>query len=222
MYVIKHKDRIISGPKEWDPNFFSFALQKEKIDYRLPRKAPTQLPFVIDENTTVYKAKYVYPEYNSKIEYLHGPFWSYEGSEAIGTFEVKRTDIQLVKNTLKNRVSDLRYKEEIAGIKVTINDVEVSIDTSREGRTVYYQKLVTMSETETVNWKFKEQWVNLTKTNLQTIVNAIELHVQECFNRELTKITTIESLSSYEELDSFKIGDEPKTLEELVEEYKNK
>lgn len=209
MYVIVLKGRVIAGPMDWNGNFFKEILTRNGVDCTLNSTPPDVLPMTISQDVVAYKAELVFPEHNPKIEYVHGPFWDYTTGVAVGTFEVKDIPIDLIKGTLKERIAAVRYKEEIAGTTVTVQGIEVSVATDRQGRTVYLQQLGIMSDSDTVAWKFKEQWLTLTKSDLQTIVNTINLYVQNCFASEYQKSQSIDAATTAAELDAIVLGDEP-------------
>jgi hypothetical protein len=202
MYILHYKNRVISGPRDWNTGMFKYALESVGVNASLPGVAPQSFPFVINEDTKISECVLVYPQYNKKIEYIHGPFWDFAAPVVVGTFEVKQSSIESIKNELKSIVAAERYKNEIAGTKTTIQGLEISVDTTRGVRDIFAQKYLLMSDNETVNWKFPEGWLTLTKSELGSIVSVAVTHIQSEFNWEKTKTDQIDAAISAAELDA--------------------
>jgi hypothetical protein len=200
MFVLQHKGRVLNGPMDWNRGMFSGTLEDLKIDFPLPREFPGVSPFVIDQDTSVFIAELHPHEYNPLTEYLHGPFWQFTADRAIGTYQTVENPIDLIKGTMKNIVTNNRYAKEIAGAKVTIQGKEVTVDTARGARDVFIQKLLLMVDGTTVNWKFPEGWLLLTKADLQSAVAAGVAHVQGSFDWEVDKHAEIDACTTVEAL----------------------
>lgn len=201
MYIINYKNRVIAGPRDWHAGMFNHALESVGIKSQVPSNPPSQLPLIINEDAKINECTLVYPEYNKKIQYIHGPFWDFSKDIAVGSFEIKEIPLELIKNDLKNTVAAERYKNEIAGTKTTIQNKEVSIDTSRGARDIFAQKYLLMADGETVNWKFPEGWLTLTKAELGQIVNVAVMHIQGKFDWEKNKSAEIDAATTAAQLD---------------------
>jgi hypothetical protein len=202
-YVLVHNGFVINGPRAWNYRSFESSLQEDcEIEYKLPMSKTDEEIIEIDENTKIYAAELVYPNYNAKIEYPHGPFWDFSTGKAIGTFQVLPTPIELIKNTLKAKVAEIRWRKEIAGLITNVQDNDVFVDTAREVRDVFLQKYILMNENETVQWKFNSGWVTLTRTEVNTIATAVANHIQSQFDWEIAKHAEIDACSTAEELDA--------------------
>lgn len=203
LYVLINNNYVINGPRNWNYHSFESTLEDDlEIITKLPIQKSDDTPIIIDENTKIVPANLIYPSHNSKIEYLDGPYWTFEENSATGTFEVKPKIIEYVKQDLISETAAVRYEKESAGLKVTIQNTEVTIDTSRGNRDIFVQKYVLMGDVDTVNWKFPECWMELTKTDLGIIVSAGAAFVQEQFNWEMDKIAEIDACVTLEELDA--------------------
>ena len=93
-----------------------------------------------------------------------------------------------------------RYVKEVAGTKATVQNTEVTVDTSREGRNVFVQKYSLMKTGDTVNWKFPEGWLTLTKIELGTIVTAGQTHIQSFFDWEKDYSDQIDAAQTKQDL----------------------
>jgi len=200
MYAVVYKNNVIVGPMDWNRAIFSGSLSKEQIEVVLPRVAPEDLPYVINEDAKICLVNENRPEINPMVEYYYGPLWDTTGDIAIANYEVVDTPIEFAKVNFKNQAADERYKKEVSGTKLNIQNTEVTIDTSRDGRNIFVQKYSLMAENETVNWKFPEGWLTLSKSELGQIVAAGAAHIQSSFDWEKTINDQIESATTKEDL----------------------
>ena len=203
MYVLVSNERVLNGPRAWSYRSFKNTLEEELgISYNLPTNKTDGAAIHISDTVKIYPA--VIDDttaYNPKIEYLHGPFWDFTGNVATGTFIVQNNSIESVKGYLKSVIATNRYKKEISGIAQTVNSITVTIDTGRDTRNIFFQKYLLMGESETVEWKFPEAWITLTKTQLGGIVSNAASHIENQFVWEANKVAEIESANTYSELD---------------------
>jgi hypothetical protein len=208
MYVITHHhdyDEVLLGPIEWNPRFIASVLQ---TDLDLPMKPSVtdsdknKVPYDIIENVRVRPVVFDIPEHNPKIQHLIGPYWSYTENEATASYVVENRNIDLIRSELKQQVAAERYNREVRGTKITIQEQEVSVDTTRENRDRYAQKYLLMGDTDTIEWKFPEGWFTLTKEELGSVVTACDNHVQSAFNWELNKSIEVDAAVDHETLNS--------------------
>lgn len=207
-YVLINDNFVINGPRTWNARSFESTLEDDlEITYKLPLQKTDNDPIVIDENTRILAAQLVYPSHNEKIEYLHGPFWDYSDDFATGTFQILPKDIDWVKSNLLTAVAGIRYNREVSGANTVIQNTTVTIDTSRGTRDIFVQKYLLMGDTDTVQWKFPEGWLTITKAELGSVVDAGVKHVQSQFDWEVTKSTEINNCVTLEELDAIKLDE---------------
>ena len=57
-----------------------------------------------------------------------------------------------------------------------------------------------MGDNDTVQWKFPEAWLNLTKQELGLIVATGAGHVQGSFDWEVSKVAEIDNCTTHEQL----------------------
>lgn len=202
MFVLVHKQRVTVGPMAWNRGMFDLGLKRLGLSATLTKQEPKET-MVIDADTKICRARLDYPTFNKKIEYIHGPFWNYDDPDlAVGTFQVMETSPVLIKNTLKQQIAEYRWKKEVAGTKTTVQSTEVTIDTSRENRDIFFQQFQMMGESETVDWKFPEGWLTLTKAELGQVIQAGAEYVRSCFAWEKTKSAEIDACATGDELDA--------------------
>jgi hypothetical protein len=208
IYILVNNDHVINGPRAWNYRSFESTLVEDlEIEFKLPMTYTSTEPIVIDENTKIVSCRLEYAAHNPKIEYLHGPFWNFDEEVAIGTFQVMPTPVDVIKGALKQQVAGNRWIKEVSGTTAEIQGKTVTIDTSRDGRNIFVQKYLLMSDSDTVEWKFPEGWLVLSRAELGSVVNAGVAHVQNQFSWEAAKITEIDSCTTSTELDLVDLGD---------------
>jgi len=208
MYVITHHhdyDEVLLGPINWNPRFIASVLRTDlDLDFTPSILASDEqrVPYEVLPNVWIRKVTTVNEDINPKIHTLMGPYWTYNGTEAVAEYRKQDKPLDIVKAELKQIVTAKRYEKEVAGIKVTIQGVEVTVDTARDNRDVFVQKYLLMSDTDTVEWKFPETWLTLTKSDLGLAVQGGVAHVQSQFSWENTKHNEIDACASLDDLDA--------------------
>ena len=201
MYAVIHKNQVLVGPKSWDRAFFMYALNRVGITYALiPRKAAENLPLVIDENTKIVNVSITEDEFTPMIQSLRGPLWTLGDDSAVAHYEVENIPLERAQNNFKELAAIERYKKENVTIKVTVQDIELSISTARDVRDQYAKKAASLDENETAAWKFNQGWFTLNKTEFLQIAAAIESHVQSTFDWEKSVSDLIDAAQTTEEL----------------------
>lgn len=206
-FVIIQDNSIVTGPKLWNKLMFQEVLQEEcGVTYTLPTRNDEGAPFIITDTVSILPVTSLPdPEFNSKIERLDGPYWAFTSTEAQMWYQVADLPVDAVKNFLKNVIAANRYAAEVGGIQMDIQDKTVTIDTARGSREIFFDAYNMMGPDDTINWKFPECWLTLTKPELGSIVEAGKLHIQTCFNWEMNKDAEISACDTLEELDAIKL-----------------
>ena len=198
MYVVTHKQNgnefVILGPVSWKAQFISSVIEDdtEQVVKLLPSDE-SKVPFSPCANVYIYKYSEVKPQVHTLTGRYDGPFWSFSNGVATGTFTASSKNIDLVRQELKQLVANIRYSKEVSGVKVTIQGVQVTVDTSRDGRNVFVQALSIMGDNETRSWKFPEAWLTLTKADLATLVQSGATYIQQQFDWEEEQSSLIDS-----------------------------
>ena len=207
MFVIVHNNYVILGPKKWNKlNFEEVLLEECEVTYALDTRNDNRDPIIINENTKILPVVGLSePAFNSKIQRLDGPYWNLSDTEAQMYYTVGDLPIEAVKNRLKEVVAYNRYVKESEGIKIEVQNTLVSIDTARGSREIFFNTWLSMLEEETVNWKFPETWMTVSKSDMFSIVSAGKSHIQSCFDWEQNKTIEIESASTLEDLDAIEL-----------------
>lgn len=188
MYVVRYKGNVILGIIPWNAKYITNVMKtRYRIDVDIPAQEPsaTEFPYEIIPDLVVYPAEEDgLVAINPMIEYYYGPVWEFIENKVIAHYEVHLLPLENAKNNFKEKATNLRYEKEVSGVKVEINNTEYNVETDRESRSKFVQKLISMQENQTVNWKFGTSWEVLTKQQVHNIVSAIDNHVQSAFDEE--------------------------------------
>lgn len=216
MYAVIHKNKVIIGPKEWNRAFYTFRLKKLGVNpSTMPRTAPESLPYIIDDDTKVVPATIIHDDVTPMVQHHRGPVWTIQEDSAIAHYQAVDNSIEASRNNFREQAADERYKKEVSGTKVVIQDIEVSIDTSRDGRNIFLQKYSLIGDEDTVNWKFPEGWLTISKAELGVIVMAGAAHIQSAFDWEKSINEQIDAAETAEELLAIEIVEKPEVSGEI-------
>lgn len=199
------------GPVFWQPRFIKSVLTDADIEYTPSPVAP-ESRISINETIEIFPiSELTQPPHDPVYEQLAGPWWTYDDTAALGHYTVVERDLTVIKSTLLEQTAAARWSRETSGIKYTINDVEVSVATDRESRNIWTQKILSLSDDGSVQWKFPQGWFTLTKTDLTMILSAIDTYVQTQYDWEATIVAEINAATTAEELKSIVINEQTNT-----------
>lgn len=210
MFVIIYNNSVILGPMKWNKvRFQNVILEECEVETILPISNGNFEPITINEEIKILPVQYAEtPPLNQKIEMLNGPYWEFTPTHAIASYIVQSLPIDMVKGNLKAKLADERWKKEIKGIKVTIQSIEITVDTNRGTRDIFVQQYLLMGESDIVTWKFPETWLNLTKSDLGLIVATGAAYVKGVFEWEADLVGQIDACTTLAELDAIVIVEE--------------
>lgn len=144
------------------------------------------------------------PPHNIKIEWLFGPIYDIQENLVIGNYEIKPLNLDIAKSYLLDKLPAARYEKETKQIDVFLQGLKLAINTDRDTRAIYANKLLGMGE-NTINWKFSEGWLSVNKADLEYIIQQIDFAVQEAFDWELSKMNEIKVCKTLEDIDKIVI-----------------
>lgn len=200
MYAVVYKNRVLTGPMDWNRGIFQGALSKQGVTQTLPRVAPAEMPYVVNEDATIFTVVENRPTMNPMVEYYYGPLWDITPTEVIANYDVVDSPLDAAKMNFVAYAAEERWKRETAGVNHTLQGQTVWIDTSREGRAIFMQALTLMNDTQTMNWKFPQGWFVMSKTDLADVVSAGASYVESCFNWEKSIDDQIQAATTKQEL----------------------
>lgn len=205
MFVVTFHNQVILGPIQWDASYIASVVQEDlDLNYK-PVLYPSDIlkvPFDLVEYVRVRHAEEVKPFHNSKIEKLVGPTWTFNETKGTATYTVEYKSVEEVKLYIKNELARQRWFKENSGFEYQLANSTIFVDTSREKRNLYSEKLL-ISQDRNVQWKNNDVWVELTNSDLVDIVNQIHNHVQDAFDWEVAKLQECSSIESFELLKEF-------------------
>jgi hypothetical protein len=200
-YVIVNNGYVIAGPWPWARvRFETVILEDLEVTVELPSTMTPGTPYVVDDNTSIYSVAHGEDIPNDpRTEFSHGPLWDFSTGVAVYHYEPMAMELDSSKTILYQEVADIRWLKEVNGCKVTLGGVEYSFGTDRDTRNVLSSAL--SSSQETLNWKINsETWITLTKSDLQTVVDAIALYVQSCFDWEKNLVDQINACETAQDI----------------------
>lgn len=202
-YLLVENRKVIYLDMIWRPRMFQNELQDLGLmtDVLFTETEPGYLK-INDSFEIIPVTEVTSPEYDPRYERLSGPHVSYGDTFAEKVFIKEPNPIDNIKTELKSKISSERYNKEIVGFKHTIQGIEVTVDTSREIRNIFIQKLLIMDENEVANWKFNEAWVPITKHDLKELVSKGASYIQAQFDWEKDAVNKIDAAESIDELKS--------------------
>ncbi len=209
MYAVVYKNRVIVGPMEWNRGIFQGSLAKEGVQVQLPRVPPDTWPFTVNGDAFIVPVQENRPDMNVMVEYYYGPLWDIQPDLVIANYEVQDQDMASARLNFKAQAADERYRKEVAGVTHVVQGITVTLDTSRDGRNIFVQKLAFMNDGDTVNWKFPESWLLLTKSDLASVVQAGAGHIQSCFDWEKSISDQIDAAQTKQQLLAIEILPQP-------------
>ena len=208
MFVIVYNNNVILGPMRWNRFRFENEIQEEcEYSATLPDRNDDMSAITVSDNIKILPILGTEnPEYNPKIQILHGPFWEFTDTHAIHSYRPEYMALEGAREMHKEQVGAERWNKENAGVTVTIRGNEYKFSSDRETRAVLLNAVTNL---DVINWKFnRDSWLEMTKEEAQTVLNAIHTHVQECFNWEHSKIQELNNCSTVHELDAVVIKEE--------------
>jgi hypothetical protein len=203
--LVENKQTVLLGPIFWRHRFIQNELDDLDIDYTVPPVEPNAY-LKITDNIEVYPIAAITSDpIDTRFEQLAGPFWNFDNQIATGHYTTAPKSLDTIKSEFLQLTANERYRKEIAGAQVTVQDTVVTVDTSRDGRNIFVQKYTLMSDTDTVQWKFPETWLTLTRSELGTVVAAGAAHIQSQFDWESAIAAQITSAATVDDLRSIVI-----------------
>jgi hypothetical protein len=204
LYSLIHDQQLLLGPIKYNYQLINYDLEELEIEQRLTSKSFNQVPIQFDETTFLLPAKEIYPEYDSKYQKLSSPTWNIVTendipTEVVFTYNAVDRSLEEVKSEVKSLIAPERRNKENTEITLIIQGTEISVSTNRENRLSFASKL--LSSPSPHNFKFgDETWIQITTTDLESIIQAIDVKVQEAFDWELAKIQEIDACGTIDEV----------------------
>jgi len=207
--LVQNKTTVLLGPIEWRPRFIQSELN-DLFDNGEKANAftisPTETGYIdCNDGFEIFPiASSEGSQHDPIYEQLAGPFYTYDNNVASEVYNVLDRDISHVKESLKVVVKAERQRKQLLGTTLNIGGTDVTLATDADELANFVSVLSSIGDTS-VNWKFKEGFITLTKANVQSIVDAIRSHIQTQFDWEKTIGETIKTATELTSLKSLTI-----------------
>jgi len=193
MYALINGQELLLGPIAFNYRMINSVLEEElEVDFRVTSQDYLNVPITFTEDIKILPARNDIPTYDPKFQSVSQISHTITGTEVVFYYGVSDKSLEQIKEEYKAAVAPQRWNKENTTVTVTINDNEITVSTSRDNRLSLVSKL--LSGDGPYNFKFNDGvWVEISKTNLQTILTAIDTVVQAAFDWELAKLAEIDA-----------------------------
>ena len=192
-----HNNSLILGPMGFNVRMINSELEELEVEERITSQSYTDLPIHFTDNLThLVLIEKDLPSHDSRYHNVGNFSWEIIQEDDVPikvllTYTIVDKTLEEVKELRKQEVAPYRREKENTTVTLTINDTEVEVSTSREERLLLASKLAAAPGPH--NYKFSNTWLEVTTEELQTIVSAIDVKVQEAFDWELAKLQEIDA-----------------------------
>jgi len=194
MYAITYNNNVFLTPVSWNPRYIMNVINSDyDIRVSLLPSDEQRIPFDITDNIRILPVVEVKPEINSLTQMYMSNTWDITENLATATYQVSYQPLDLVRQRVKEKVASKRYDKETSGVKVTIQEQEITVETDRDTRNLFVQAFLLMGDTDVRGWKFPEGFLQVTKSDMGMIVSTGLAFVQSTFDWESTFVTEINS-----------------------------
>jgi hypothetical protein len=133
-----------------------------------------------------------------RIERYDGPFWNFFEDRVEMYYTAGALPVEFVRSKLKERIAEIRFNKETRGFQANVQNTMVTIETTREARAVALEVANDMETGDTVEWKFREGWLTLTRAQVIAMRLLIKAFVQATFTWEKNKNDAIDAATLVE------------------------
>ena len=197
MYALVNGQELLLGPIAFNYRMINDELEELEVDFRVKSSDYQSVPISVTDDIKILPARYDNPEYDPRFEGLSNVSHEITETEVIFRHDKGFKSLQQIKDEYKAAVKPERQRKENTTISLTVKDTEITVSTSRESRIELMSKL--LGNEGPYNFKFANGvWVEVTKVDLQTIIAAIDVKVQEAYDWELAKLQEIDACETKE------------------------
>jgi hypothetical protein len=192
-------------------------LEELEVEERVSPQSFSSLPIHFSDGLThLVPTERVIPENDLKYHNVGNFSWEIIKEDEIPvkvvfTYAIENKTLEEVKNNRKQEVAPVRREKENITITLTVNDTAVEVSTSREERILLASKLAASPGPH--NFKFQNNWLEITTEELQYILNQIDMKVQEAFDWELAKLQEIDACETIDDVYEVVIREQPESVE---------
>jgi len=192
MYALVNGEELLLGPISFNTRMINSELEDLELDYRVKSSDDANVPISISEEVKIIFARNDIPEHDPRFQSVSQTSHTITDTEVVFSYTVSDKSLEQIKKEYKAGVAPERWNKENTTVTVTLYGKEITVSTSRENRLALVSKVV--SDGGVHNYKFNDgEWVEILKTDLVTILNAIDDVVQAAFNWEYEKLAEIDA-----------------------------
>ena len=193
MYSLVNGQELLLGPIAFNYRMINSVLEEElEVDFRVTSQDYQNVPITFTEDIKILPARNEVPEHDPRFQSVSQTSHTITDTEVVFGYGVGNKSLEQIKGEYKAAVAPERWNKENTTVTVTINDNEITVSTSRDNRLSLVSKL--LSSDGPYNFKFNDGvWEEISKADLQTILNAIDIVVQAAFDWELAKLAEIDA-----------------------------
>jgi hypothetical protein len=198
MYALVNGQELLLGPIAFNYRMINSALEEElEVDYRVTSQDYQNVPIVITEDIKILPARNEIPEFDPRFQTASQTSHTITDTEVVFVYTVSDKPLEQIKDEYKAGVKPERQRRENTIVEVTINNSTITVSTDRENRLALIAKYVAGPGPH--NFKFDNGvWLEITTEDLQTIIQAVDVKVQEAYDWELAKIQEIDACDTKE------------------------
>jgi hypothetical protein len=201
MYALVEDQMVLLGPIQFNYRMINSVLEDDlELDYRVSSASEASVPIEINDTVRIIPARNEYhPSYNPRYHEHTGPEVQIYEKEVVFLHGIREKSLDQAKAERKVEIAPYRKEKENVDITLTVNEVEIKVSTSRENRLALASKA--MSGEGPYNFKFtNDTWVEITKTDIEYILQQIDIEVQKAFDWELEKNQEIDACQTIDEV----------------------
>jgi hypothetical protein len=200
MYSLVNGQELLLGPIAFNYRMINSVLEEElEVDFRVKSSDYQSVPITFTEDIKILPARNEVPEFDPRFQSVSQTSHTITDTEVVFYYGVADKTLEQIKGEYKAQVAPERWNKENTKVTITINGKEITVSTSRDNRLSLVSKL--LSSDGPYNFKFNDGvWEEITKTDLQTILNEIDSVVQAAFDWELAKLAEIDACETKEEV----------------------
>ena len=204
-FALVHDNQLILGPIGFNVRMINSELEELELDDRVSSQSYSQVPIHFSDGLThLVPATKIIPDHDSKYHNVGNFNWEIvediEDDIAVEVrfvYPINDKTLEQIKGEYKVGVKPERQRRENTSIEVTINNSTITVSTDRENRLALIAKYIAGPGPH--NFKFDNgTWLEITTEDLQTIIQAVDLKVQETYDWELAKLQEIDACETKE------------------------
>lgn len=193
-----HNNSLILGPMGYNVRMINSELEELEVQETITTQSYTNIPIHFSDGLThLLPLEKDIPPYDPKYYDVGNFTWQIIEENGVPikvllTYPIIEKTLEEVKTLRKQEVAPERWNKENTTVTVTLYNKEITVSTSRENRLALVSKVV--SDGGLHNFKFNDDtWVEISKDDLVTILNAIDDVVQAAFDWEYAKLAEIDA-----------------------------